>query len=149
MIRIHLENPEDAPLPEALLERAVRLVLEREGVEEAEISLIFLPDAPIQELNRRWLDHSWVPDVLTFPLHEPGEPPLGDVYIGVEEAARQAERVGVTRDEELVRLAVHGALHLLGYDHPEAVDERATSEQYRIQEDVVTEVMSRRGNGAP
>ncbi len=139
---VHLENPGSAAIPGPLLEAAVRRVFRREGVEKGDVTVVFLSDEPIRELNRRWLDHEWVPDVLTFPLNGSGEPPAGDIYVGVEEAARQAERVGVSFPEELVRLVVHGTLHLLGYDHPEAPEEREISEQYRIQEEVVAELMA-------
>lgn len=105
------------------------------------MSLIFLRDPPIRELNRSWLDHDWVPDVLTFPLHGEGEAPFGDIYVGIDQALRQAREAGVSFEEELVRLAVHGVLHLLGYDHPEEPDERESSPHFRIQEELVRRVM--------
>jgi len=71
--------------------------------------------------------------VLSFALHEDGEPPLGDVYLGVAQARRQAAAAGVTEEEELVRLAVHGTLHVLGWDHP--MDEsRVRTPMWRRQE---------------
>jgi len=113
---------------------------ETAGREAYELSITFLEDRPIRELNHAYLGHDWVPDVLSFGFTDP--PPLGDIYVGFEQALRQAEEEGVSFEEELVRLCVHGTLHILGFDHPETEQERAESEQYRIQEEVVRQVMS-------
>ena len=127
--------------PRARLERAVRLTLDAEDVWESEISLTLLDDARIRALNRDHLAHDAPTDVLSFALHEDGEPPLGDIYLGVEQARRQAAEAGVTEVEELVRLAVHGTLHVLGWDHPDPPEERFTSTMWRRQEAIVAEVM--------
>lgn len=121
----------------AALVRAVRETLRACDVDEAEISLALLDDDGISALNRRWLDRDRPTDVVAFALHGEGEPPLGDVYIGVAEALRQAGAHGVPPREELVRLAVHGTLHVLGYDHPEG-QARMTSEMWLLQERLVT-----------
>jgi len=114
---VSLHAPGGESLPSELLERGVRLALCEEGVERAQLSITFLADAPILDMNRRWLQHDWVPDVLSFPLHLPGDPPLGDLYIGIDQAGRQGEEHGVPLEEELLRLTIHGTLHILGYDH--------------------------------
>lgn len=129
------------PVPElsdvrAALARAVRGTLRSCEVEDAEISLALLNDREITELNRRWLHRDRPTDVIAFALHAADEAPLGDVYIGVGEALRQAEAHHVPPREELVRLAIHGTLHVLGYDHPEGVA-RETSEMWALQERLV------------
>jgi probable rRNA maturation factor len=128
-------------VPRALLERAVRHTLDAEGVWNGEISLALLGDAAIRALNRDHLGHDAPTDVLSFALHEKGEPPLGDVYIGVEQARRQAADAAVPEAEELVRLAVHGTLHVLGWDHPEEPEARFRSPMWLRQEALVAEVM--------
>jgi probable rRNA maturation factor len=136
---VMLNAPDGGVLPEAVLREAVGRVMERASVppDRTELSITFLADGPIRELNLRWLGHDWIPDVLSFPL---GPPFLGDVYVGIEQAHRQAGEHGVPVDEELVRLAVHGTLHLLGHDHPDDARGRAEAEMTRIQERVVREV---------
>jgi probable rRNA maturation factor len=141
-VALHLNAPGGHALPRALLLRALALLLEEEGVGEGELSVTFLPDGPMREMNRDWLGHDRVTDVLAFSLHEPGEPLVGDVYVGVEQGERQALEHGVERDEELIRLALHGTLHILGYDHPDSPEERAAAEQYRRQEQVLRRVLS-------
>jgi probable rRNA maturation factor len=140
-LTVHVNAPEAEHLPLELLRRAVRVTAAAEGVEQGELSLTLLDDPGIRELNRTYLSHDRVTDVLSFALQEEGEPPLGDVYVGLQQAARQASEAGVPLEEELVRLAVHGTLHVLGYDHPEEAEARLESPFYRIQEERVTQVM--------
>ena len=132
----------DLPVSPEVLEGAVRHVLAAEGVEEAEISLAFVSDEQIARMNEAYLDHEGVTDVISFSLHGEGERPLGDIYVGVQQAARQAEEVDVPHEQELLRLAVHGTLHVLGYDHP--TDEaREASPMYRRQEDLLASYLDR------
>lgn len=117
--------------------QAAEAALEAQGVEVAEISLTLLDDAAIRALNRDHLDHDWATDVLSFALYAGDEPVLGDVYLGVDQAERQAAEEGVSTVEEIARLAVHGTLHVLGFDHPEESEGRADCEMYRVQEAIV------------
>ena len=112
-----------------------------ERVEAAEISLALLGDEEIRELNRRHLAHDSSTDSLSFTLHRAGEAVVGDVYVGVDQAQRQAREEGITEVEELVRLAIHGTLHVLGWDHPEDLGARIDSAMWRRQEGLVCEVM--------
>jgi len=124
------------------LEAAVRAALDRHDCGEGEISLALLDDDAIRALNRQHLHHDWPADVLSFALWEEGEPVVGDVYVGYDQALRQASELGIPPEEELLRLAVHGTLHVLGYDHPESEEGRAGSEMYRLQESILREVVS-------
>lgn len=124
-----------------LLERGVRAALESESVAEGEISLTLLDDAGIRELNRRYLDRDHATDVIAFPLYEPDEPVVGDVYLGLDVARRQASDLGIPVDEELLRLAVHGTLHVLGHEHPEGED-RDASEMMLLQEELVEGILA-------
>jgi probable rRNA maturation factor len=124
------------PVDAARVEAAVRAVLAAEGVDEAEMSIVLVSDADIAQLNEEYLDHEGPTDVISFHLHEEGEPPLGDVYVGVDQAVRQAAEFGATPAEEVVRLAVHGTLHVLGWDHPKD-DDRGDSAMFRRQEELL------------
>lgn len=126
------------------LQRAVRETLSSQGIEEAEISLTLLDDLGIQQLNLRYLAQDRTTDVIAFALGG-GPGPLGDVYLGFEEARRQAGELGVPLAEELVRLAVHGTLHVLGHDHPEG-PEREGSSMFELQELLVRQI---RGGTGP
>lgn len=145
-VEVSLGEGVSLPLPEEAVERAVRAALRAEGHAEGEVSVAFLDDAEITSLNREYLDHDRPTDVISFALHGEGEPPLGDVYVGVEQALRQAEELGVDPREELLRLAVHGTLHVLGYDHPEG-EERVESEMFRRQEEILRSVLDAGAGG--
>lgn len=125
-----------SPVDPERVEAAVRHVLRAEGVEAAEISIALVSDAEIAALNQDYLQHEGPTDVISFALHEEDEPPLGDIYVGVDQAARQAAEYSATPAEEVVRLAVHGTLHVLGWDHPEG-DGRVESEMFSRQEELL------------
>lgn len=98
------------------LKRAVETVLKCEKPETpATVSIVLCDDRTIHELNIRYLGHDYPTDVLSFPLSE-GEPLIGEIIISVETAERNAKRFRQTLEQELLRLAIHGTLHLLGYD---------------------------------
>lgn len=130
------------PLELGRVEEVVRHVLAAEQVPAAEISIAFLADPEIATLNEGYLAHQGATDVISFALHGEGERPLGDIYVGAEQAGRQAAEVGVPVQEELLRLAIHGTLHVLGYDHP-AETERADSPMYRRQEELLASFLDR------
>ncbi len=137
------EGVESPAAPERV-EAAVRHVLAAEGVREAELSIALLGDDGIASLNQDYLGHEGPTDAISFALHEPGEPPLGDVYVGVDQARRQAEEYGATAEEEVLRLAVHGTLHVLGYEHPDG-GERVDSEMFRRQEELLAGFLAAEG----
>lgn len=140
-VEVSLGDGVSPPVDPARLEAAVRHVLRAEGIARAELSVALVGDAEISALNRRYLEHDRPTDVISFHLHEPGEPPLGDVYLGVDQALRQAEGFGASAEEELLRLAVHGTLHVLGWDHPEG-EERAESAMFERQEVLLREFLA-------
>lgn len=122
-----------APVETQRVEGAVRHVLAAEGVAAAEISIALVGDDEIASLNQDYLQHEGPTDVISFALHEEGDPPLGDIYVGVDQAARQAAEFGATPAEEVLRLAIHGTLHVLGWDHPTEAG-RTESEMFTRQE---------------
>ncbi len=124
------------PALEALLARAVVATAAVRAVAEAEISLTLLDDVAIADLNRRFLAREGPTDVIAFALYQPGETPVGDVYLGYEQAVQQAGENDVPLDQELARLAVHGTLHVLGEEHPDGED-RTESAMWALQERVV------------
>jgi probable rRNA maturation factor len=79
------------------------------------VTVAIVPDARVHALNRRYRKKNTPTDVLSFPAEEPGQ--LGDVVIASGVARRQAKSAGHSLQTELRVLALHGLLHLLGYDH--------------------------------
>ncbi len=103
-----------ARIPRKVIVDAVDYILAAEGIRDALITIVFCEDALIRQINVEFLEHDWATDVITFPLCD--HPLEGEMYISVETAARQAIEYGILLRTELVRLALHGTLHLLGYD---------------------------------
>lgn len=102
----------------AFAEKALKVV----PSEGADVTVAFVSDRAMRELNRRWRGKSGTTDVLSFPSgqeeFEKGEgASLGDVVISAEQAARQAAEHGLDFEGEVAQLILHGLLHLCGYDH--------------------------------
>jgi probable rRNA maturation factor len=124
----------------ARLRAAGTILLESQGKPTAEFALVLVDDDEMSQLNRAYRGRAETTDVLAFsqaegtPLEVPDEPHLGDVVISIPVAARQADGGGWTLEEELLRLLVHGFLHLLGYDHEAggADAARMTAEETRL-----------------
>ncbi len=118
------------------LEKTIADVLDADGVEDgAALALLLTGDDEIQALNREHRDADEPTDVLSFPADEgeafpeaTGEPEpryLGDIAISIDTVRRQAAELGLAFDLELRHVALHGVLHLLGYDHLTPDDEAA------------------------
>ncbi len=96
------------------------------------VTIIFADDAVLETLNRKYRGKKRPTDVLSFPA-DPDLEVLGDVYISVETARRQAKEYRATLREEVLRLVCHGTLHLCGYDHHRRTDAarmKAREERY-------------------
>jgi probable rRNA maturation factor len=100
---------------------------------EAELSVSFVGRTTMRALNREHKGNDRPTDVLAFSLSQPGNQLVGDIYICPSVAREQADRLGLSPRQELVRLVVHGVLHVLGHDHPEGSD-REQSPMWRRQE---------------
>lgn len=126
---------------EAVLERAVAAALAHEGI-EGEVALLVTDDACIRQMNRDFRAIDRATDVLSFPAGEQGNGAfLGDIAISFERAAAQAAEYGHSLERELSFLAVHGTLHLMGYDHMEEAERLA---MFAIQEKILEEMGMRR-----
>ena len=105
---------------EAVVGRVLQQLLALVGETTSEISIEFVGDARMRRLNRGYRQKDQTTDVLAFAYREaggPATPMLGDVVVSVPTAKRQAESLGHSLNEELIRLLIHGLLHVVGYDH--------------------------------
>lgn len=115
---------------EAIVNNAVEALLTALGeLEAAEVNIVLTDDQTVQALNRQYRGMDRVTDVLSFSQLEGDDPGpddgmLGDVVIAVPRAKEQAAEYGHSIPREVAFLAVHGVLHLLGWDHQEPEDEK-------------------------
>ena len=84
---------------------------------DGEVSLLLTHDAEMQRLNDLFRNKDKPTDVLSFPADAMDAPLLGDIAIGFETSAADAEKMGKSLPDHLSHLVIHGCLHLLGYDH--------------------------------
>ncbi len=102
-----------------------RLLQEENQTAPWHITLIFTDDLRITDLNRQFFAKDRPTDVISFDLSDDERHREGEIYISVDTAMANASQYGVTWENELCRLAVHGVLHLVGYDD-------ATDDQRRM-----------------
>ncbi|MDA1049245.1 MAG: rRNA maturation RNase YbeY [Planctomycetota bacterium] len=126
MIKVEIANKQSEHVFDAkLLQAAVRRVLDGESIEEADVSVAIVDDATIHVLNRKYLQHDYATDVLSFLLSSSGDLLEGEIIVSADTAAREAIRFRSSLLDELLLYLIHGTLHLAGYD--DASDsERAT-----------------------
>ncbi len=114
---------------------------------DGEVSLLLVDDPTIRKLNREYRGLDRPTDVLSFALNEGDSPDpspemWGDIVISVECALRQAETYGHSFEMEMARLLIHGALHLLGYDHEISESE---DKRMRMREAGILQVLQEEG----
>ena len=123
MIHIDINPSLQTDLASDMLERAAQAVLAHQST-DGDLTIVLTDDTQLHELNRDYLNIDAPTDVLSFPAFETDPETarryLGDILISVPRAAQQAQTAGHALEAEVQLLAVHGTLHLLGYDHAEA-----------------------------
>ncbi|MGA0919760.1 MAG: rRNA maturation RNase YbeY [Gemmatimonadaceae bacterium] len=120
-------------LARARVAAVVQGVLRAERAHSALLSVTFLTTRRMAAMNRQHLGHTGPTDVISFGFRDAAGATIGDIYIAPEVARANARAFGRPVREELVRLVVHGTLHVLGYDHPDG-EARLTSPMWRRQE---------------
>jgi probable rRNA maturation factor len=127
-----------------MIQRLITFAADKEGVsQEAELSINFVDNKKIQALNRNYRQINKPTDVLSFAMQENGEGEidildedlpllLGDIVISVDKAKEQAKSYDHSLERELCFLALHGFLHLIGYDHMTKEDEQQMFSRQKV-----------------
>ena len=119
-----------------LIEKSISAVLKVENLDEnVEVSVSFVGDDEIRDLNREYRGVDKSTDVLSFPMDDEfiiDNRILGDVIINTRRVMEQAEELGHSNERELSYLSVHSILHLLGYDHMEDEDKKEMREREKL-----------------
>ena len=141
---IEINNESGIEVDEAALLRLAAFELDFLRVHpDAELAILLVDEAAMEQLHVQWMDEPGPTDVLSFPMDElrPGSDDeitpaglLGDIVLCPQVAIGQAETAGHSTMDELLMLTTHGILHLLGFDHAEPDDEK---EMFGIQRDIL------------
>jgi len=141
---IEINNESGVDVDEASIQRLVTFALDELHVHrDAELAIVFVDEAAMEQLHVQWMDEPGPTDVLSFPMDElrPGseESPtpaglLGDIVVCPQVAIVQAEGAGHSTLDEIQMLTTHGLLHLLGFDHAEPEEEK---EMFGLQRDIL------------
>jgi probable rRNA maturation factor len=143
-VSIEVNNESTYDIDEAALQRLASYCLDAMRVHaDAEIALVLVDEAAMEQLHVQWMGEPGPTDVLSFPMDElrPGNDDnitpagvLGDVVLCPQVAEVQAEGAGHSTMDELLLLTTHGILHLLGFDHAEPEEEK---EMFSLQRDLL------------
>ena len=114
--------------------RIIRKALKKEKCSSS-MEVIFLDDEQIKEMNKTYRNINEVTDVLSFPNDDLETDSLGDIFISVPRALRQAKQYGHSDKRELAFLAVHGYLHLIGFDHETKQEEEI---MFKTQQEILS-----------
>ena len=144
IVSIEINNESSIQVDEAVLQRLAAYALDDLHVHpDAELSIILVDEAAMEQLHVQWMDEPGPTDVLSFPMDElrPGTEDsiapaglLGDIVLCPQVAISQAETAGHSLLDELLMLTTHGLLHLLGFDHAEPDEER---EMFTTQGEII------------
>lgn len=134
----------DREITKGFIKDLTQSILEELSLDKVEISITLVDDETIKQINREWRGKDKPTDVLSFP--QEGSVGyryklLGDVVISLPYAKRQAQEIGLSKKEEVLRLLVHGILHLLGYDHERSEDDERL--MFRLQEEIINNIKDR------
>jgi len=143
-LSIEINNESGIPVDEAAILGLAAFALDAMHVHaDAELAIVLVDVAAMEQLHVQWMDEPGPTDVLSFPMDElrPGTedaetPPglLGDIVLCPEVAQSQAETAGHSTLDELLLLTTHGILHLLGFDHAEPDEEK---EMFGLQREIL------------
>ena len=151
MIDVNDESGFEPPIGATeLLELATYVLDELRVHPQADLSILLVDEAHMEELHKEWMDLPGPTDVLSFPMDELRSAPvgvepkpgmLGDIVVCPSVAARQALESGHATMEEILLLVTHGILHLLGYDH---ADEGEKAKMFELQRRLLLTFLARK-----
>lgn len=110
------DSHDDIPFDRKQLIKIIDLLEKHEVRNFANIEVVFVRDSVILELNREYLGHDYITDIITFPYHEVNAPVEGTLFCCAPQIRRQSNEIGSEYETEILRVVIHGLLHLVGYN---------------------------------
>jgi len=128
MISFFFEDIENLNLPEKKIIKWLDTVVEKYNFIQGDLSYIFASDQYILEINKQYLNHDYFTDVITFDYTE-SNIISGDIFISADRVKENAESFGVNFIDELLRVIVHGTLHLIGFKDKTDIEKQEMTKQ--------------------
>ena len=128
---LSVEGLEYVDVESGLLKSVMQSVLQGEKKEYDSVSVLFVSDSEIREINKNYLGHDYSTDVISFPLNDEPENLEGEIYVSYETTKINSLNYNVPHSSELLRVVIHGILHLAGYD--DSTDSQ--KEEIKMRED--------------
>src|ERR1700743_2652205 len=107
----------------------VKATITAEGYKLQELNYIFCSDEYLLSINQQYLDHDTYTDIITFDNSEKDKVIVGDIFISIDRIRENALKFNITEADELHRVIIHGALHLLGYKDKSAADKKKMTQK--------------------
>ncbi|NHA06107.1 rRNA maturation RNase YbeY [Mucilaginibacter sp. HC2] len=112
-----------------LVRQWIKDTIAAEGFKLKELTYVFCSDAYLLPMNQQYLDHDTYTDIITFDNSEVEGDIVGDIFISVERVRENAAKFNITETDELHRVIIHGALHLLGYTDKSVVTKKKMTQK--------------------
>jgi len=112
-----------------LVRQWIKDTITAEGFKLKELTYVFCSDAYLLPMNQQYLDHDTYTDIITFDNSEVEGDIVGDIFISVERIRENAAKFNITETDELHRVIIHGALHLLGYTDKSVVTKKKMTQK--------------------
>ena len=109
--------------------RWITETIQAEGYRLKELNFIFCSDSYLLQINQQYLNHDTYTDIITFDNSATEKSIVGDIFISIERIRENAAKFSVTETDELHRVIIHGALHLLGYGDKKPADKKRMTEK--------------------
>jgi probable rRNA maturation factor len=124
--KIHFNNNGISPqiANKQKLKTFLDLIFEEENIKSENVSYVFCTDNYLLELNQKYLNHNTLTDILTFMISNEEKPVIAEIYISIERVKENSLHFEIDYSEELLRVMIHGILHLCGYYDHKAQDKK-------------------------
>ena len=128
--RIEISDQQQRSLDFADCTNVARMILDDFGFDQSEISIAFVDDPTIRDLNKQYLNHDYETDVISFVLEQSETALTGQLLVSTDTAEKMGQQIGVPMQHEVLLYVIHGMLHLVGFDDtdPESAEKMRAAE---------------------
>ena len=128
--RIEISDQQQRSLDFGDCTKVARMIVDDFGFDQSEISIAFVDDPTIRDLNKQYLNHDYETDVISFVLEESETALTGQLLVSTDTAEKMGQQIGVPMQHEVLLYVIHGMLHLVGFDDtdPESAEKMRAAE---------------------